>query len=135
MAIIWACLVLSRLLRGAAVSGAVGATFRGRPRRFGAGSTGGSPVRRPAAGGGLARGVRASLMRNPIGASGSAVGSMPIASSPAGVMRSRTPRPSGSLRQMRFRRRVRLRHAVGDALGDEPAGEQRADHLGGGAAA
>ena len=60
---------------------------------------------------------------------------MPIASSPAGVMRSRTARPSASLRQIVLSALSARVWQVGDLLAREAAGEKRADHLGRGAAA
>ena len=61
---------------------------------------------------------------------------MPMASAPAAVMKSSTPRPSlGRLRQTVFIAASALRGLSVDLLADEAAGEQRADHLGRGAAA
>ena len=81
------------------MSRAVGAAFLRRPRAFAAASTGASsaPVGAPAAGSPAE--LVPALNRYGTGASGSAAGSTPIASSPAAVMKSRTPRPSSWLRQ------------------------------------
>ena len=60
--------------------------------------------------------------------------SMPRASRPAAVIRSRTPCPSSALRQRRVECGIGRGGAVDDLLLGQPAGEQRGNHLGRGTA-
>ena len=110
IAITCACLVPSRVFGAGAASAPVAAALRGRPRFFGAGSTAAVSA---------AIGARLDADRLKPGSGDQEQHAAAV----------RLVAPDG------VHRCVGSAQAVGDPLADQAAGEQRADHLGGGAAA